>query len=74
METEIPIATNLKTLMEILEDEFARNKTIEGNVARMTKIMETYHTSAQDWKEYALFDPSKYTRNLVDVRIDVYIL
>ena len=64
--TEIPQATNLKTLMEILEDEFAKNKTIEGNVARLTKIMETYKSNAQDWKEYALFDPSRYTRNLVD--------
>ena len=64
--TEIPQATNLKTLMEILEDEFTKNKTIEGNVARLTKILEAYKSHAQDWKEYALFDPSKYTRNLVD--------
>jgi cysteine dioxygenase len=66
MSTEIPHATNLKTLMEILEIEFTQNKTIEGNVARLTKIFESYRSNAQDWKDYALFDPSSFTRNLVD--------
>ena len=64
--TEIPQATNLKTLMEILESEFARNRGIEGNVARLSKILESYRSNAQEWKDYALFDPAKYTRNLVD--------
>ena len=65
-DSTIPQASNLKTLLEILDSEFTKNKTIEGNVARLTKIMESYKSNAQDWKAYALFDPAKYTRNLVD--------
>lgn len=65
-DTELPQALNLKLLMEVLDEEFTKNKTIEGNVARITKILESYRSIPQDWKEYALFDPTKYTRNLVD--------
>jgi cysteine dioxygenase len=65
-DTNIPVPKNLRQMMEVLEKEFTTYKTLEGNVARLSAIIDGYRPNAQDWKEYALFDPSRYTRNLVD--------
>ena len=36
------------------------------DVDRMKEIMSAYHSNERDWRKFALFDPHRYTRNLVD--------
>ncbi|KNE58389.1 hypothetical protein AMAG_03968 [Allomyces macrogynus ATCC 38327] len=36
------------------------------DVSRVLGLMEAYQSNATDWAQYALFDPYRYTRNLVD--------
>ncbi|KAI9591302.1 RmlC-like cupin domain-containing protein, partial [Syncephalis fuscata] len=36
------------------------------DVARIQQLMANYASCDDDWKKYAMFDPYRYTRNLVD--------
>ncbi|RKP27537.1 RmlC-like cupin domain-containing protein, partial [Syncephalis pseudoplumigaleata] len=38
----------------------------EVDVKRIQQLMANYTSCDDDWKRYALFDPYRYTRNLVD--------
>ncbi|KAF7634539.1 Cysteine dioxygenase [Meloidogyne graminicola] len=36
------------------------------NIEEVKQLLEEYKSNANDWNKFALFDPHKYTRNLVD--------
>lgn len=36
------------------------------NVEYVTRLLENYKSNAKDWRQYAKYDPHKYTRNLID--------
>ncbi len=54
-------ARPLDRLSQSLEAEFAR----DPRGRRVAGLLAEYAQAHDDWKEYALFDPSRYTRNLV---------
>lgn len=51
----------LDTLVHALRDEFAGR----ARAARVTEILGAYARTQKDWREFALFSPEHYTRNLV---------
>ncbi|XP_003382794.1 PREDICTED: cysteine dioxygenase 1-like [Amphimedon queenslandica] len=40
----------------------------------MIKLLNSYTSNEENWRDYAVFDPHKYTRNLVDTGNDRYNL
>ncbi|KAI8801204.1 RmlC-like cupin domain-containing protein [Cladochytrium replicatum] len=66
----LPHPKSLSDLCSILHNELATHGigSDQVDVQRVQSIMESYDaTKAEDWKRFALYDPSKpYTRNLVD--------
>ncbi|CAK5090855.1 unnamed protein product [Meloidogyne enterolobii] len=36
------------------------------NTEEVRRVLEEYKSNTKDWNKFALFDPHKYTRNLVD--------
>lgn len=58
----IPLSTPaLDTLVRALHDEFAGR----ARAARVSELLGAYARAQQDWREFALFSPQHYTRNLV---------
>ncbi|KAG0328803.1 hypothetical protein BGZ99_004467 [Dissophora globulifera] len=64
----IPIPANLDELVKLLYAELgSKGLGYEGvDVDRVQALMSNYISNEDDWKEYALFDNNRYTRNLVD--------
>lgn len=58
-----PVITCLGDLQAHLHDVF---ESEEVNIEMVETLMQAYKSNPQDWKQYAKFDPYRYTRNLVD--------
>ena len=56
----------LLDLQEMIRKEMGSNGIEEGNVDKIKQLMDDYVSNPLDWEQFALFEPSKYTRNLVD--------
>ncbi|KIH52702.1 cysteine dioxygenase type I [Ancylostoma duodenale] len=54
----------LNELIAKLRQIFADDKV---DVAEVMRVMESYKSNPADWRQFAVFDEHKYTRNLVDV-------
>jgi len=54
----------VQRILNILGDK-GLNELSEEEVASLKTTMENYKSNPNDWKKYAMFDPMKYTRNLV---------
>ncbi|KAG0215523.1 Cysteine dioxygenase [Mortierella sp. GBA30] len=64
----VPVPKDLDDLVRLLHIELGANGLdSEGvDVERVQKLMTNYTSNQADWAKYALFDKSRYTRNLVD--------
>lgn len=60
---QVPVPKDLKELVSNLKEVFSHDYV---NVEYVTKLMENYKSNAKDWRQYAKYDPHKYTRNLID--------
>ena len=60
---QIPVPKDLKELVSILREVFSHDYV---NVDYVKQVMENYKSNAKDWRQYAKYDPHKYTRNLID--------
>jgi len=54
---------SLQELIEKLHILFSGDKV---NPDEVQEVMESYESNPSEWKQYANFDPHRYTRNLVD--------
>ncbi|XP_049620073.1 cysteine dioxygenase type 1 [Syngnathus scovelli] len=54
---------SLQELIQKLHEIFQDNNV---NVDEVQELMESYRSNPKDWKQYAMFDKLRYTRNLVD--------
>jgi len=61
--TNIPVPKDLKELVSILREVFS-DRTV--NVEYVTQILKNYKSNPRDWRQYAKYDPHKYTRSLID--------
>jgi len=61
-EDMINAPNNLEELVRRIEEVFEDD---EVNVEYVKKLMESYVSNKSDWKKYAIYDPHRYTRNLV---------
>jgi cysteine dioxygenase len=59
----VPVPKDLNELCQILHKVFEQETV---NVEYVTKIIENYKSNPKDWRQYAKYDPHKYTRNLID--------
>ena len=55
--SETPIRTLIRDLESALREE--------GRSARVARLLESYAGRQEDWREFALFQPGCYARNLV---------
>ncbi|GJJ78650.1 cysteine dioxygenase [Entomortierella parvispora] len=64
----IPIPKDLDELVKLLHKELGANglDSEDVDVERVQKIMANYSSNPEDWAKYAMFEKSRYTRNLVD--------
>jgi cysteine dioxygenase len=60
---QVPVPKDLKELCAILHEVFSHDYV---NVEYVSKLIENYRSNAKDWRQYAKYDPHKYTRNLID--------
>ncbi|VDL70211.1 unnamed protein product [Nippostrongylus brasiliensis] len=58
------VMVTLTQLIAKLREIFKDN---EVNVADVMHLMESYKSNPEEWRQFAVFDEHKYTRNLVDV-------
>ncbi|KAI9189489.1 hypothetical protein H9P43_000922 [Blastocladiella emersonii ATCC 22665] len=65
---EVPVPQSMGDLVALLKEELGPNglDSSDVDVTRIVRLMESYTSNADDWRDYALFDPYRYTRNLVD--------
>ncbi|XP_074661258.1 cysteine dioxygenase type 1-like [Tubulanus polymorphus] len=61
--TTIEPPGNLDELIARLKQVFAEDKI---NVEYVQALMTSYKSNPKDWKKFAIFDPYRYARNLVD--------
>lgn len=68
----MPSPQALDALVRTLHEEFQT----KARGARITELLGSYAREHQDWREYALFSPAHYTRNLVarEARFELMIL
>jgi cysteine dioxygenase len=59
----IPVPRDLKELCSLLHQVFDNDLV---NVEYVKKLMLNYNSNPKDWRQYAKYDPHKYTRNLID--------
>ncbi|KAG0232455.1 hypothetical protein BGW42_008173 [Actinomortierella wolfii] len=64
----VPVPQSLDELCKLLHEELGScGLTCEGvDVERVKQLMANYTSNHDDWKQYAMFDKCRYTRNLVD--------
>lgn len=64
----VPVPKDLDDLVRLLHIELGTSGlACEGvDVERVKTLMANYTSNQHDWEKYALFDKSRYTRNLVD--------
>lgn len=58
-----PQVDSLESLIAILRKLFESD---EVDVDYVREVMSSYKSNPLDWRKYAVFDPHRYTRNLVD--------
>ncbi|RKP07546.1 RmlC-like cupin domain-containing protein, partial [Thamnocephalis sphaerospora] len=58
----------LNDLVRLLREEMGEHGLDDKqvSVARIQKLMANYQSRDEDWRQYAMFDKHRYTRNLVD--------
>jgi cysteine dioxygenase len=59
----VPVPADLTELIKLLHETFAHDSV---NVDYVMKLLENYKSNEKDWRQYAKYDPHKYTRNLID--------
>ena len=59
----VPVPKDLKELCSLLHKVFDNDLV---NVEYVKKLMLNYKSNPKDWRQYAKYDPHKYTRNLID--------
>jgi cysteine dioxygenase len=66
--TPVPVPKDLDDLVRLLRLELGEHglDSKEIDVNRIQQIMANYKSCDEDWQKYAMFDPYRYTRNLVD--------
>ncbi|KAG0339687.1 Cysteine dioxygenase [Podila humilis] len=64
----VPVPKDLDDLVRLLHIELGTNGLACAgvDVERVKTLMSNYISNKTDWEKYALFDKSRYTRNLVD--------
>lgn len=67
-ESVVPTPRNLEELVQLIREELGEYglDSQHVDVNRIQRLMANYQSNPQDWRKYAHFDSSKYTRNLVD--------
>ncbi|XP_077377517.1 cysteine dioxygenase type 1 [Festucalex cinctus] len=55
--------SSMEELIQKLHEIFKEDRV---NVEEVKELMESYRSNPQDWKQFAIFDTHRYTRNLVD--------
>lgn len=61
-EKSAPRAANLAELIALVDEIFSEDTV---NVDYVRALMAGYRSNPADWREFAKFDPHRYTRNLV---------
>ena len=56
------VETSWEQLIDRLSEIFESDSV---NVDEVKEVLSSYRTNKEDWKKYAIFDPIRYTRNLV---------
>jgi len=69
--TDIPKITTLNDLIRELYRAFESEHL---DVEYVTNLLKAYKSNPKEWKKYAVFDPFRYTRNLVDKGNDKFNL
>jgi len=54
-----------KTMDDVIEGLLNFFSTNDVNINQVKAFMESYQADSSDWKQYAVFDKYKYTRNLI---------
>ncbi|ORZ36975.1 RmlC-like cupin domain-containing protein [Catenaria anguillulae PL171] len=64
----VPTPKNMNDLIAHIKQEMGPHGLDSSaiDISRITQLMSNYSSNAQDWSQFALFDPYRYTRNLVD--------
>lgn len=60
---QVPVPKDLQDLVRLLKEVFEHDFV---NVDYVNKLIENYKSNPKDWRQYAKYDPHKYTRNLID--------
>lgn len=68
---QVLVISCLNELIERLRDVFESDCV---DVDYVRALLAAYKSNPKDWKQYAVFDPHRYTRNLVDVGNDRFNL
>jgi len=65
---EMPVPKDMDELVRLIRAELGIYglDSDQVNVSRVMTLMSNYTSNASDWEKYAHFDPTRYTRNLVD--------
>ena len=59
----VPVPSDMKELCALLHEIFSHDFV---NVEYTIKLISNYKSNVKDWRQYAKYDPHKYTRNLID--------
>ena len=62
-QVSVPVPKDLSELCQMLHQVFDSDSV---NVDYVSQLMENYKSNPKDWRQYAKYDPHKYTRNLID--------
>ncbi|KAI9222881.1 RmlC-like cupin domain-containing protein [Blastocladiella britannica] len=67
-DSAVPVPADMAELVALLKQEMGPNglDSASTNIPRILALMGNYASNPADWAKYALFDPCRYTRNLVD--------
>lgn len=60
---KVPVPKDLKELITYLHEVFSYDNV---DVDYTQKLLENYKSNPKEWRQYAKYDPHKYTRNLID--------
>lgn len=62
----VPVSKDLKELCAHLHRVFAKDNV---NVDYVTKLLENYNSNPKDWRQYAKYDPHKYSFNIFKLKL-----
>lgn len=59
----VPVPSDLNELVSMLREIFSKDLV---NVEYVQQLITNYKSNPKDWRQYAKYDPHRYTRNLID--------